>query len=377
MQYVMKFSSVLLLVASVAPIGFAADTPLVDAANRRAARHPVVDVRLHVNESIIKGGLSALTGSALAKSGSKMIPAEDLTVASDNRWVLDGNKYRFENNHPMWNMMRGEMSTMKNLSVSDGDISKTLHTDDRETSFRPWGVIHANLTSEGIQHAIAAPLAIHFRGNDKTLSFFSAKELKLQSNNVPANGVKCDEYRLQTGSNSSYSFYFDPTSDHVLRKLRKMRQGKVAEQYDVEYAATGSDPTPSRWTYTRFGADGKALSTSIITVTEIRATIPDRDSAFQITFPADCRVHDQRHDNKQYRVNDRGDLNELDVYGKPIESIRSDQDGNPINSRIVQWIAVGLALTILGFFLYWRIRKRDSTQTAKIVSSPFPGGDHA
>lgn len=373
----MRVAYVLIYLTCVVPVVLSADKPLVDAANRRAARHPIVDVRFHVEESIVKGGLSALSGNALARSGTTTIPNEDVTVVSENRWVLDGNKYRFENNHPMWNMMRGEMSTMKNLSVSDGEISKTLHTDDRETSFRPWGVIHADLTSEGIQHALAAPLAIHFRGNDKSLSFFSVKELKLQANNVPVNGVKCDEYRLQTGSTSSYSFYFDPARDYILRKLRKMRQGKVAEQYDVEFSATGSDATPSRWTYTRFGADGKTLSTSIINVTEIRAAIPDRDSAFQITFPTDCRVHDQQHGSKQYRVNDQGELVELDLNGKPIESIRSDQDGIPASPNLHRWIAIGLALAALGYVADWRIRRRKTIQEPKPDSIPFLGGNNA
>ena len=125
----LKRTLVLVALLSTAASGMGQD-PLVAAVQKRQELVRSVDIKFHIKEFEAKGSHSADAAISPGGKAGLVIPAQDTTMESDNRLVLDASaKVRFENNHPMWSLPGGELTQKQALSATNGELAKVFYPE--------------------------------------------------------------------------------------------------------------------------------------------------------------------------------------------------------------------------------------------------------
>src|SRR5947208_2849428 len=97
------------------------EDPAIAAARARQQAVTSLSVEYTVKEVIEKGGCFPLTANP-----QKPIPAQQTVLESKNRLIIDGRKFRFEDNHIVIQEMSGHLHLNSAVTVSDGQIHKVL-----------------------------------------------------------------------------------------------------------------------------------------------------------------------------------------------------------------------------------------------------------
>jgi hypothetical protein len=347
--------SILPLLASSVP---AANDALIAAIATRSAKFPAIDARFHVLEMMEKG-------SRFNEPG-KVIPPHDFVWESDNRWVLDGEKYRYERNHPNWNTNGGKTQSSI-LMTCDGKMHKALVKRPDQLNSDS-GIIEDG--SNGLHYGdiYLRPLTIHFRGIEKRVLGCEPTELKQVAKGIPVNGIPCDEFEHAFGKSNiaTYTYWFDPARDHVLVRMRWSNKGIPSHLIDIEYAEReGFGLVPSRWNYTQFRTNGKIQSKSVVELKTLAKVADNPKSTFDIDFPKRSIVYDNRFQNTKYRVNDLGQLIELDILGQPVGSTVVPVLVRLWFLKLRTWLLVGSLLGIAAMLGYCWMRWRRTRSTVR------------
>ncbi len=354
----------LVAILLLAPRGVGQD-PLVAAATAREKATQSVDVRFHITELVTKGSYTE-QAAEMARPGTKTgqaIPAQDTTLESDNRLVLDGSKARVELRHPLFQLPAGTISKDRSaITTINGELSRSLvqSGSDPKTQ-QPWGVIRPGLQSSDLGHFHLLPLMMHFRGTTRDRAPYLIQSLKNTERTQPIGTRTCKSYTSEISKDKIAEFWFD-TETYELVRLRKLRRGVPYEQYDIEYQAIpNAGSAPKSWVRTEYTDAGKLQKSSSVTVTEIAINSPPNASEFEIVFPPGCKVHDQRV-RKEYLVAENGDFRELDLWGNETSTTIAPPGSSWFQRN--RWLSIGLLVALL-VVCAWLARRWRSRATAE------------
>lgn len=140
-----------------------AEDPAIAAARKRQEVIRALRVKYTRKDEIPRGGESGLEG------GGNLIPDRDLVFDSAGSVCLDGKKFRYENDRPLFHFPSGELVPGTRISVTNGVLAKTL-TRRREGDPR-WhsGGITGNPVSKQAQAMEIQPVLWFSRWVDPSL----------------------------------------------------------------------------------------------------------------------------------------------------------------------------------------------------------------
>jgi hypothetical protein len=346
-------STVSLLLAALAPSG---EDPAVAAAREREQLVRTARFEVHVREVHAKGSRSDLAGVAVRTP----VPAEELTVESDNVLVLGETKVRVESNHPSWGGSRFVLC--RRVEVSDGRTMTTLIPDGVGPDRRPQAVVEP-----GVSHGVAkstrwSPVTMAVRG--LTPGVTACPLTGLQPGHVveEIDGDRCREYAAPGSPDAQVRYWLAPDKGYVVRRVRWSGADRVKRQTDVRYR---EDATvgwlPSGWVTTDYAPDGRTVVTETVTVTAARLNESVPEDAFRVAFPPGTLVADSAA-RKEYRVGPDGTWHEVDPADLIRLAGRPPQPGPVAWWQLALFAWIGVAVT-LGVLLAVWLRRRRPTPT--------------
>ena len=350
------FSPIVALAFSVHSLGEVgaqpdATSPIVKAAQSRQDLIKTVDVEFKLTETISKGGLSdtlALRGAA--------VPREETHLQSTNRLVIDGTKVRYEHNHPIMNLEHGKPFAKKYVSVFNGNLAKSFHPNGIGPDETTVGVIGSGPKIMDIKSYVLTPITLAFRGLDPAIAPFSIADFEPTGVTLPIDGAACCEYKFTPWKESVLTIWADPAKDHVVRRLRVEKNGRLAEQQDISYRRDDRwGWIPTTWVRNRYTANSQVGITSTVSVETIRLNESQPEELFELRFPEGTVVHDQRT-TKDYLVKSNGNMHELSSRGEELPA-SVPQPGVSWFERN-RWLLGSLVLILLTIGLGYITRRR-------------------
>lgn len=316
----------------------------VNAARKRQDLVKSIAIELQWTDIHTKGSVSE-EGSALTKS-KVPIPREETKLESVFKMKIDAAKVRLENNHPAWQLPTGELYQKKSINVYDGSNAKTFFTSGMGKSDIPFGIIQSEPRQDRAKLFILTPIVMGVRGLNPSMSPFVFGDLKATGLALSIDGATCREFTLPTGSDALMSFWLDPEREYVVRRMRRMKQGRLESQSDIQYR---TDPVigwmPNSWTRNVYTRSGEVLTTTKIEVRSYELNSPIPEEEFQIMFPVGAEVYDQRN-GKSYWVEDDGKMREFSKSGAPIDGSVEFQPGTAWYVRN-RWLLIGAAIGVI------------------------------
>lgn len=345
--------TVALLLAALAPYGTAADVdPAVAAARKREQAVRTARFEIHVREVHAKGSRSDLAGVAVRTP----VPAEELTVESDNVLVLDGSKVRVETNHPSWSGSRFVPS--RRVEVSDGRTTTTLFPDGVGSDRRPQGAVDPGVSHGEARSARWLPVTMAVRGLTPGVTESPLTGLQPGHAVEEIDGDRCREYTEPGSPGTQVRYWLAPTKGYVVRRARWSGARGVTKQTDVRYredAAVGW--VPSGWVTAEYTPDGRAVVTETVTVTTARLNEPVPEDAFRVAFPPGTLVADAAA-QKEYRVGPDGAWREVDPAERIRLAGRPPQPGPVTWWQLALFAWIGVAVTLGVLLAVWLRRRR-------------------
>jgi hypothetical protein len=306
--------------------------PLVKAATERQERCRSVDVRFTVSEFVVKGSYTALAAETPGpgRATNATIPPNDTTIESDNRLIIDGNRVRFENNHPQWQLPEGSLNRKPLISVANDKLGKVLFTQGIGSGSEVNGIVRPTARSDEVRHYMLVPLLMHFRGADSLLCPYPVESLKSTARRFSIAGKEYQEYLYSASKDMDIEALYSCDTYHLYR-LRKLRRGIPSEQYEVAARQDGGELVPFSWARTEYDTHGKVRKVATITISSLVLNAAHQSDEFDLSFPPGCLVHDQRHKpTKEYRVHESGDWHELDISRR--------ETGESVSPPGVPWV---------------------------------------
>jgi hypothetical protein len=326
------------------------------AARQEAVR--ALDIRFRRTETNAVGAISERS-RGLAKF-TRDVPAKETTFQSVNRLAIDGDKIRFEDNHPCWRVPEGILRTRRaQLDVFDGSVAKTFYPgDETKENGLPSGTYENRHANIHVMYSVLMPITLTFRGLDPHMTPYPLTDAKRSGLTLPIDGEACDEYILEFSPESKVSFWLDPKKDYVARRISTKSGVQFAAQHDIKYRNDAQIGwMPQSWVSNDFSSIGRLLTSTKVEVleAEYNGVLPATD--FDIVFPPGTRVVDL-NTTKVYRVQSNGAMRETDELGQELSAVIS-QPGDSW-ARRNQWFLVALGATfiaIVGSHILRRLRR--------------------
>jgi hypothetical protein len=280
----------------------------VAAAKARQESIKTLDVKYIRKEMLRTGGVSEFQSRGLKPDHP--VPPNDLTLESENRLLIDGMKYRFENNHPGWHMPGGELRRRSAVTLFDGDHKRSFYPTGAGGITGPRGVIAKVNSHPELRQFLLIPITLTFRGLEPAYAPYTINHLKPIGITLPIEGSPCQEYRALIGDNVAISLWLDSKKANVVRRVTEQRQNLEAHQCDIYYRLDDRwGWLPVTWVYNRYAPGGRLAATNQVTVTAMQINGSYSAGEFELEFPADSRVYDNRK-SKQYEVQPDGTMRE-------------------------------------------------------------------
>lgn len=264
-------------------------------------------------EVTVAGG-SSETFSDLANP-KVLVPAKETTLVSTNRLVIDGDKVRFEDNHPIWHMPDGKLFQTRAVGVFNGTVANKFFPAGVSGRGDPVGVIEAEANPKMVRSYLLAPITMTLRGLNPAFNGYPVNELKATGVTLPIEGASCEERSIKTAPDGLASFWFDPGKDFILKRIRTQKGGRTVGQTDVQYRQDGSNWVPISWVMNQYSTAGRVLVTNKVEVLDVRLNEPQAADQFEIRYPPGTQVHNNKI-NKIYRIQPDGMMQEISLSGE-------------------------------------------------------------
>jgi hypothetical protein len=348
----------------VSPTSAAPSTdPAVIAAQRRQDTVKSFAVEYKQTEVVAKGGISAIA-SDLAMPQKNPIPPEETTLTSVNRLVLDGQKVRFEHNHPVFYLPTGAPLERRNVFLFNGTLANQFFPHGLSViseSDTPQGIIKANAIADNVRRYELGPIIGDFRGMDVTMGAWPYSDLMGSGASLQVAGANSQEYVKRLSPSVSINCWLDPAQDYLPRRVRCQKKGQLDFQLDIRYRLNEEQLwVPASWVYNQYSPNGSLRNSQTFEVLNIRINEPEPASQFDIEYPPGTEVNDQRTD-KWYRIQPGGAMREFSRITGADLSATIDQPGAPWY-RQHQWlliaIVIAVAVTAAAVFVQWRRRAK-------------------
>ena len=298
-------SAMLALVADDKP-----EDPAVAAARKRQESIKTLDVKFKHSESYAKGAVSDASRSN--PNPPVPVPAEDMSVESMNRIVIDGEKIRVEDNHPGWYDRGKRTYKQSRIYTFDGDTGYLLqHGDYGERTIVQGGIEQGFLGRDW--HFV--PLYISVRGLCPTFSSPTMAQLQPSRTTQTIGDDLCEQYVVPTKGGAPTLFWLEAKSDYCIRRIRN---GNVDQSHSVYNVQNTCDEKygwlPKSWSHEEHSWKGKLLATHTFEIQEMKINEPVPADDFKIEFPSGAMVAKNRNgSHKMYIVQPDGSMQEDDL----------------------------------------------------------------
>lgn len=234
--------------------------PIVDAARLRQERIKSLDITFRISETVSKGGMKTVFGS---ETKGKSYPDKDTIIESENRLVISGARFRYENNHPGWHGQTGVLLQSNYVVVSNDNEAKSYYPEGVGNQGGPAGVVYSDEPPSEFKLFLLVPWTLGFRGLDGR---FAAR---LMSDGQPGKALlaidrsKCMQFVWASQAGST-TYWADPSIDHLPRRIQYERGFVLRDQIDIQYRRDlqNNEWLPDSWTHTQFDKDGRVLVSS-------------------------------------------------------------------------------------------------------------------
>jgi hypothetical protein len=293
-------------------------------------------------EFVPRGSIADATGSRA------LFPPDDVTLESVNLLVLDGEKYRYEDHHPVF-WPGGSWVRQDMVSAFNGSVAATFLPRGPSGSGSPAGTVYNGASDVALLPFTLAPLGLTLRWLNPALNPYRRRLMRPTGNTLPLDGAPCREYRLDV----PLRLWLDPEKDYVVRRVRT-----GAQQLDVSYRRVSGVWVPDSWVVSRLSQDGAALVMDKVEVLEVRLNEPQPAELFDLHFPPGCEVHDKRTTPaKNYVVEPDGSLRELPRAEEGELSPPPREPAGPWYWRN-RWLLAGLGVVVVGLMVEHVARRR-------------------
>jgi hypothetical protein len=286
------------------------EDPAVAAARKRQEAIKTLDVKFKHTESYTKGAVSDASRSN--PNPPVPVPAEDMSVESMNRIVIDGEKIRVEENHPGWYDRGKRTYKQTKIYTYDGDAAYMLFRSDYGGRPSAQGGIEEAFLGRDV-HFI--PLYVSVRGLSTIFSSPTTAQLQPSQTTEKIGDDLCEQYIVPTKGEAPTRFWLDPKRDYCIRCIRSGNEAQSHSVYNIQnthYEKYGW--LPKSWSHQEHSWKGKLLATHTFEIQEMKINEPVPADLFKIEFPPGSRVADNRNDkHKEYIMESDGSMREDDL----------------------------------------------------------------
>jgi hypothetical protein len=345
----------------------AADAAIAAALARRTSSR-TVEIELKVAEVIAKGAKPIIAQAP--RLPEVLRPDKAVSASWINRVVLDGEKFRYEDNTPAPPTLDGKRPTQSAVYVFNGSDNILFQPRSPANDGHPLAIV--------IQGAGAStwsvpelPIQSTFRGAATSDNRSVFAELRPTGQALSMDGTPYPEFEVRPGKESSRAarpathYWLDAAKGFVVRRTRTVRRGGIVEQLDIHYrqhAVCG--PVPASWVTTVSAADGRPLITTNVAVVKLRLNAPQPAALFDEHFPAGTLVVFRSRDGTQqprsFRVEDDGAMREVSLSGEALAPSEGPSEQAPLPGggwATLGWLAGGLAVLLLLAHYAQRLRR--------------------
>lgn len=328
----------------------AQDDPALAAAKSRQESVRTAFIKFKRTEFVPQDGI---TDAAAPPGPGAPPPPDDVTRESVNLLVLDGAKFRFEDNHPV-SPTGGRWVNQRVVHAFDGSVTATLWPWGLSGSASPAGAVADGAPHVSVLPFPLAPLGQTLRALDPALNPYRRTLMGPTGNTLLLDGAPCREYRLDV----PIRLWLDPDRDYVARRFVT-----GARRLDVTYRQVSGVWVPDSWTVSRLGPGGDARVTDRVEVLEVNLNEPQDPAQFSVRFPPGCVVHDSRTTPPlDFLVEPDGRMRELP---------RAEEAEIPPPPRgpagpwywKYKWLLAGLAAVVVGLAAEYAARRRRGRRT--------------
>jgi hypothetical protein len=331
----------------------------VAAARKRQESVKTLDIRFQLAEVIARGGDTRWR--VFPREPTTLVPAKETALESVNRLVVDGEKVRYECNHP-WYGPRGELWARSSLSVFNGSTATRFFPTGLGGEGGPAGVIREDPRLPFVASQVeVVPLGLAFRGLGSLLTSNVFSEMEPSGTSLPIDGEPCEEHVLNR-PDALTSYWLDPSKGYVVRRVSRQRPGGPLDQMDIRYRRDDvAGWVPVSWSRAQSLPDGTVLRTAKVDVLEMRLNNSPAAELFDIQFPIGTHVRDQR-DRKNYRVQPDGSLREISPGGTDL----AVPDIPPAAPQVgwTEWLLGGVGVVVWAVILAYVWRRKRGTNSA-------------
>jgi hypothetical protein len=257
-------------------------------------------------------------GSSFGARITTPIPATETTLDSVNRLVIDGDKLRYEDNHPCWYMPVGKLNTGSSVTVFNGTVNKWFYPRDHTGDGVPTAVFSNGDPPNVVQAHELIPFFLAFRGTASGRHSSTYPEMKATGVELPIDGAACQECLIKLSADLTVSYWLDPAKDYIVRRTCTQHKGRLDKQFDVRYCHyDGYGWVPTSWTRNLFSTGGTILMTTTVEVLDLRLNDPQPADLFERQFPAGTYAVD-RTTAKRYHVQPDGSMREVSPEGEEL-----------------------------------------------------------
>jgi hypothetical protein len=331
--------------------------PVLAAAAKRRDAVKTLAVKIRMTEVIPVGAIY----DGHQSSRPAPVPAEETTLESIDFLVIDGDKLRYEDNHPHL-LESGRLISSLRIYLFDGSMpiqffpAGSSGTGDAEV------LIAKNVSELRIASHVTTPITMAFPGLLPEAYSYNFADFKPADNKLTIDGASCQEYLTDRQGNSRFgdqpnSLWLDPANGYLVRRIRSYRQGNPPDQLDIHYRQSeGFGLVLDFWEYRRpLLRDYAACKIEILgmRINEVQSA-----EQFEMRFPPGAHVYDQR-DGKNYLVQPDGSLRES-ILGEK-DRPESEPQVDESFPSIAKWLLICLGVitvSAVGHFATMRKAKR-------------------
>ena len=293
----------------------ASEDPAVSAARLRAETCKTVEIRFRQTETVMPGGLSGYAPVPVEPAHS--IPKEKTVIESTNRIVFDGQKIRYEDNHPSWSRPGGVTPKGHAVYVVDGTLAKVYYPTGAGNEGHQTGFIDGEMRLPMFVGPQLQPIMWTFRGVTRGMTTEMIAGMKPSGQELQIDGAPAASIASMRVQGRMSGCGWISKSSTWSGGNRSCRNGALFEQIDIDYLPEKTAGwVPSKWVCRRYSPSGALLSSEQLEPLEIHINEIQPASQFDMPFPPGTQVADNRN-QKWYQVNEHGDMDENSPAPKP------------------------------------------------------------
>lgn len=325
----------------------AAEDPAAAAARKRQEAIKSFDIEFKRTEVIPKGWFTKEPKGAIP--GPR--PEKDVTLESLNRIVVEGTKFRFEDNHPVRGIL--EFVSCRFECSFDGTFEKGWFQHGTRNQSVPTGWIKIG-TREGIlSEAAMRPIWLSVAIPYSEVLPYTITSWKPTGETRIIENSKNVEYEIRR-SRGATRFYLDPSKDYAVCRIENEVEGAIQDGWEIKnrhFEPVGW--LPDSWVYTSY--ENGQLRRSNVQITRIRLNEPMQADLFDVLFPEGAHVYDAR-DRKDCRAEADGGLREISLHDEVALETQPQRSLSWFARN--RWLNFGIAMALLIVLFVIRFRRR-------------------